>query len=272
MAPSCGAEIAVTQQDIPSMGETFALNRLIRAGKPFLAYRASTGTGPQTVWLGGLRSDMEGGKATAFHQQAAMRGEAFLRFDYRGHGLSEGRFEEATISDWLEDTLAMLDMQTKGDLILIGSSLGGWLAMLATLARPERVKGLLLIAPAPDFTQTLMWDQFAQTVRDEILQNGYWMRPSDHEAPYPITRALIEDGRSHLLLGKPVAISCPVTIVQGQGDDAVPWEHSLQIARDIATSDVRLVLIKDADHRLSRDDDIARLLSEHGLLSERVRR
>ncbi|MGF1463272.1 MAG: alpha/beta hydrolase [Maricaulaceae bacterium] len=225
-----------------------------------LAYAQSPGAGPGVVWLGGFRSDMTGSKATFLHQALAEAGRGFLRFDYFGHGASEGAFEDGTISIWREDALAVLDALCDGPQILVGSSMGAWIALLAALARPETVKALVLIAPAPDFTETLMWARFSPQVKSEILQTGAWLRPSDYDpAGYPITRALIEDGRRHLLLGRPIPIAAPVRILQGAADEDVPMAHALRLLDDLTSEDVIATVIKGGDHRLSAPADLERL-------------
>jgi pimeloyl-ACP methyl ester carboxylesterase len=235
-----------------------------------LAVLSQQGAGPTIVWLGGFRSDMRATKAEALAAHAAARGRAFLRFDYTGHGESEGRFEDATISTWLADALAVIDAFAGEAPILVGSSMGGWLALLAARALRARgaalskqaVAGLVLIAPAVDFTEELMWDQFPQAVRDQIVATGAWLRPSAYSPePYPITRALIEDGRLHRLFGEPIEPGCPVTILQGMADPDVPWSHAMKLLEHLPSAAVTMTLIKDGDHRLSRDEDIATLLA-----------
>ncbi|MFN7180283.1 alpha/beta fold hydrolase [Hyphomonas sp.] len=228
-----------------------------------LAYRrvrAAAGS-PTFVWLCGFKSDMSGGKAQAVEAWSKAHGHGALLFDYSGHGQSEGRFEDGTISAWREDMLAVIDALSEGSLVLVGSSMGGWMALLAAQARPERVKGLVLIAPAPDFTEKLMWPEFTPEQQDEILQEGFTLRPSDYGEPYAITRALIEDGRNWSILDGDIAFEGPVRILQGMEDPDVPWGHALALASALTTPDLVLTLVKDGDHRLSRDEDIARLLA-----------
>lgn len=235
-----------------------------------LAFRKSSprGSRPTFVWLSGFKSDMSGGKAQAVFAWAKETGHGALLFDYSGHGESGGRFEDGTISQWREDALAAIDTQTDGPLILVGSSMGGWMALLAALARPQRVRGLVLIAPAPDFTEKLMWPEFSPEQQAEILQEGFLLRPSDYGEPYPITRALIEDGRKWSILGAPIAFTGPVRILQGMEDPDVPWGHALRLTETLTSPDTILTLIKDGDHRLSRDEDIARLLDACGEMAE----
>ena len=220
------------------------------------------------VWLCGFKSDMSGGKARAVEAWAREAGHGTLLFDYSGHGQSGGAFEDGTISAWRADALAAIDAQTEGPLVLVGSSMGGWMALLAAMARPERVRGLMLIAPAPDFTEKLMWPEFTPAQQAEILDQGFTLRPSEYGAPYPITRALIEDGRQWSILDAPIAFTGPVRILQGMQDPDVPWGHALALAASLTSPDVVLTLIKDGEHRLSREADIARLLAACGELAE----
>ncbi|MDQ4061806.1 MAG: alpha/beta hydrolase [Pseudomonadota bacterium] len=222
--------------------------------------------GPGLVWLGGFRSDMIGTKATVLAAFARARGLAVTRFDYSGHGASGGRFEESTVSRWLEDAERVFDVVTQGPQVVVGSSMGGWIALLlarrlAERGLGDRLKALLLIAPAPDFTEALMWQAFPPEVRDTILREGVWHRPSAYgDGPYPITRALIEDGRRHLLLGRPIPVPAPVRILQGMQDPDVPWQHAMTLVERLEAPSVLLTLIKDGDHRLSRDGDLALLM------------
>lgn len=232
-----------------------------------IAVRKQVGTAPGIFWLGGFKSDMRGTKAEALAAHAAKSGRACVRFDYSGHGESGGRFEDGTISSWLEDAEAVFTRETRGPQIVVGSSMGGWIALLLARAlskRPpaeRRIAGLVLIAPAPDFTETLMWTEFSPEVKREIEEKGFWQRPSAYgEDPYPITRALIEDGRKHLLLSKPIELGCAVRILQGVKDPDVPFGHAMKLVSCLAQDDVVLTLIKDGDHRLSRPEDIERLM------------
>jgi pimeloyl-ACP methyl ester carboxylesterase len=224
-----------------------------------LAYRRIEGKGPTVVWLGGFRSDMIGAKAEALAAWARRRGRAFLRFDYFGHGESEGAFEEGTIGRWRGDALLMIDRLTDGPLVLVGSSMGGWLACLVAAARPERVKALALVAPAADFTSALMEPGMDPEARHEMARTGVWLRPSDYGDPYPITKRLIEEGRAWSVLDSRIAFDGPVRILQGQEDPDVPWRHALRLADNIASPDVVFTLVKDGDHRLSRPQDLKRL-------------
>ena len=235
-----------------------------------IAVRQREGAAPGLLWLGGFKSDMQGTKAVALDRWAEQHGRACTRFDYSGHGESGGVFAEGTIGRWLEDSLAVFSI-AQGPQVLVGSSMGGWLALLLVreLRRAAEAKalaatiaGLVLIAPAVDFTEELMWKQFPAKVKREIEQNGSWLRPSQYgEEGYPITHTLIEDGRNHLLLGGLIEIGCPVRILQGVLDPDVPWQHAVELSSRLAHDDVVLTLVKDGDHRLSRPEDIERLLA-----------
>jgi pimeloyl-ACP methyl ester carboxylesterase len=223
-----------------------------------ISARKGQGPSPSIVFLPGFRSDMEGSKALALSQYASTQSVGFTRFDYSGHGASSGAFRDGTISRWRADTLAILDQVTAGPQVLVGSSMGGWLALLAALARPARVAGLVLIAPAPDFTDKLMWPELAPDAQAAILRDGFYLKPSAYDPePTIITRDLIEDGAKWSLLEAPIPISCPVRIIQGMADPDVPWRHALHLSDQLAGADVRIQLIKDGDHRLSRESDIA---------------
>jgi pimeloyl-ACP methyl ester carboxylesterase len=233
--------------------------RLDRGDGVELAFARQNGRGPTVVFLPGFRSDMTGDKATALAAFCAERGQAMLRFDYSGHGVSGGRFEDGTIGRWTADALAVVDQQTEGPLILVGSSMGGWIALLTALARRDRTAALVGIAPAPDFTEILMWEAMTFEQRATIMRDGVFHRPSQYGEPYPITQRLIEDGRDHLLLNDRISLDCPVRLLHGQCDPDVPWEMSLRIAERLTSRDVRVVLVKDGDHRLSRPQDLALL-------------
>ena len=224
-----------------------------------LAWARLPGRQPGVVFLPGFRSDMEGSKAIALRDHCAATGRALLRFDYGGHGASAGRFEDGTIGQWAADAIAVLDALTEGPQLLVGSSMGGWIALLAARARPARVAGLIGLAPAPDFTSELMWPAFTEAQRTEIMENGVLHLPSQYGEPTPITRALIEDGPRHNLLDAPIPLRCPVRILQGMRDPDVPWRHALRLVDALEGADVRLHLIKDGDHRLSRPEDLALL-------------
>ncbi|WP_237740156.1 alpha/beta hydrolase [Oceanibaculum indicum] len=248
------------------MSET-PFDTLVRPGGECLAYRRTAGKTPGIVFLGGFKSDMTGSKAVALEAFAKARGQAFLRFDYAGHGASGGTFTDGCIGDWAKDAIALLDAQTEGPQILVGSSMGGWLMLLTALARPDRVAGLVGIAAAPDFTEDLMWETFSHEVRETILRDGSYAEPSAYsDDPYIITRKLIEDGREHLLLRDPIQLHCPVRLLHGMRDPDVPWQVSVRLAEALETEDVRLSLVKDGDHRLSREQDLALLRATVGEL------
>ncbi len=233
--------------------------RLDRGDGVELAWARVEGRGPTTVFFPGFRSDMSGDKARDLAAFCAARGRAMLRFDYSGHGASGGQFEDGTIGRWRDDALAALDGLTAGPLILVGSSMGGWLALLAALARPARTRALIGIAAAPDFTETLMWEAMTPAERATLQREGVLLVPSQYGEPYAITKNLIEEGREHLLLGAPIGLACPLRLLHGQRDPDVPWEHSLRLAEQVASGDVTVTLVKDGDHRLSRPGDLALL-------------
>ena len=231
--------------------------------------RRDEGGGPGLFWLGGFKSDMKGTKAEALSQWARENGRACVRFDYSGHGESAGDFRDGTIGRWLEESLAVFEAHAEGPQVVIGSSMGGWIALLLLRALRKRTAagkaaGLVLIAPAVDFTEVLMWQRFPAKVKKEIEEQGVWLRPSEYDEPYPITRALIEDGRNHLLLGGMIETGCPVRILQGVQDPDVPWNHAVALTSRLAQDDVVLTLVKDGDHRLSRPEDLERLIKAVG--------
>jgi pimeloyl-ACP methyl ester carboxylesterase len=212
------------------------------------------------LFLPGFRSDMAGTKATFLDGFCAARGLGYVRFDYSGHGASSGRFEDGTIGAWAQDASAIIDHVADGPLVLVGSSMGGWIMLLAALARPDRIAGLVGLAPAPDFTEALIWNRLSDGDRDRLLRAGRLERPSAYaDEPTVITRALIEEGRRHLLLSAPVGIRCPVRLLHGMADPDVPHRLSLDLAERLVSNDVRVTLIKDGDHRLSRAEDLALL-------------
>ena len=236
-----------------------------------IAVRARQGkspsSGPGLFWLGGFKSDMKGTKAEALDRWAAEQGRACLRFDYSGHGESGGDFNAGTIGRWLQESLAVYRRFAQGPQVIVGSSMGGWLALLlACELRQQKdaapIAGMVLIAPAVDFTEELMWKQFPAAIKQEIETKGVWLRPSEYgEEPYPITKGLIEEGRKHLMLGGLIETGCPVHILQGVKDSDVPWRHAVELVSRFARDDVVLTLIKDGDHRLSRPEDIERLIA-----------
>jgi pimeloyl-ACP methyl ester carboxylesterase len=233
-----------------------------------IAVREQLGAAPGLFWLSGYKSDMKGTKAEALARWAEEAGRAFVRFDYSGHGESGGAFTDGTIGRWLADGLAVFDACCRGSQILIGSSMGGWLALLIVRALRQRrqigpasVAGLVLIAPAVDFTEELMWKRFTPAIKRELEEKGVWARPSEYSPePYLVTRQLIEEGRNHLLLGGMIETGCPVRILQGVEDPDVPWRHAVELVARLASDDVVLTLVKDGDHRLSRPEDIERLI------------
>ena len=232
-----------------------------------IAVRARAGGSPGLFWLGGFKSDMQGTKAIALDAWATERNRACVRFDYSGHGESGGDFIDGTIGRWLEESVAVFEKFCAGPQVVIGSSMGGWLALLLAreLARRQATRallaGLVLIAPAPDFTEELMWKSFSPQARQEIEIRGVWLRPSEYGEPYPITRHLIEEGRRHLMLGSAIEVGCPVRILQGAQDPDVPWRHAFALAHRLPADDVVLTMIQDGDHRLSRPQDIARIIA-----------
>lgn len=232
-----------------------------------IAVLVREGKGPPVVWLGGFKSDMQSTKGEYLDAWAARTGRALLRFDYSGHGKSGGDFEAGTISRWLDETLSVVDRYLSARPILVGSSMGGWIALLATLRlreiRPDLAPvGIVLIAPAVDMTERLMWDRFPNDIRQAVEEQGVYYRPSPYspDDPYPITKGLIEDGRNHLLFGRPIQTGCPVHILQGMEDPDVPWQHALELVEHLPGDSVSLTLIKDGDHRLSRPEDLERLI------------
>lgn len=226
-----------------------------------LAYRKIPGTGPVVLWLGGFGSDMSGTKAQALADWAAAAGHVFVRFDYFGHGQSSGVLAQGTIGRWRQDALAVLDELVDGPAVLVGSSMGGWIACLIALARPERVKSLVLVAPAADFTERLIRPALSERALEQIRTQGLWVRPSPYEpGGLPISRDLLEDGRQWSLLPGPVDITAPLRVLQGGRDEDVPWDHALALFQAIRAQDAVFTLIKDGDHRLSRPQDLTRLV------------
>jgi pimeloyl-ACP methyl ester carboxylesterase len=233
-----------------------------------IAVRARAGGSPGLLWLGGFNSDMQGTKALALDDWAAGHDRACVRFDYSGHGVSGGAFIDGTIGRWLEESVAVFAQFCAGPQVVVGSSMGGWMALLLAREIARRggigqatLAGLVLIAPAPDFTEELMWKGFSPEIRQQLETNGVWLRPSQYGEPYPITRVLIEEGRNHLLLGAAINVGCPVRILQGAQDPDVPWQHAFALTHRLPSDDVVLTMIQDGDHRLSRPQDIARILA-----------
>lgn len=241
--------------------------RMDRGDGVRLAWVRTPGRGPTTVFLPGFRSDMGGAKALATEAWCRASGAPCLRLDYSGHGASDGAFVDGSIGEWAADALLLIDRLTTGKLILVGSSMGGWIALLLALARPERLAGLIGIAAAPDFTEALMWDSMMPPERATLERDGVLLLPSQYGDPTPVTKRLIEDGRTRLLMHAPIPIHCPVRLLHGQQDPDVPWETALRLAERLESNDVQITLIKDGDHRLSREQDLAALQQLHaGLL------
>ncbi|MFP4274264.1 MAG: alpha/beta fold hydrolase [Paracoccaceae bacterium] len=222
-----------------------------------LAYHRSEGQGPGVVFLGGFMSDMEGTKAVHLQHWAERTGRAFLRFDYSGHGQSAGAFTDGTIGDWAEDAMAVLDALSEGPQVLVGSSMGGWIALLAARRAPERMAGLVTIAAAPDFTEESMWAGFDRRQREALEREGVVHLPSDYGEPYPITKRLIEDGRAHLVLRSALHLPFPVRFLQGTADADVDQAVALRLLDHATGPDMRLTLVDGADHRFSDPDCLA---------------
>ena len=236
-----------------------------------IAYHRTHGALPGVAFMGGFRSDMTGTKATALEAFCRRTGRAFLRFDYSGHGASSGAFTDGTIGKWADDATAVLEALSDGPQIVVGSSMGGWIALLVALRRPGRVAGLVGIAAAPDFTEELMWQRMTGDQRQALQRDGVVYEPSEYgDAPSAITLKLIEEGRRHLLLDRPIAIHCPVRLLHGMRDEDVPWSIAPRIAEKLLSEDVKVLLVKDGDHRLSRDQDIVRLCATVNALCEEV--
>ena len=242
-------------------------------GTRTIAFLRRQGAGPCLVWLGGFRSDMRATKAEALDTWAAQTGRNFLRFDYSGHGESSGEFADGTIGSWTDDALHAITRLAGPAPVLVGSSMGGWIALLVARLlqkKGDALGGLVLIAPAVDFTSTLMWDRLPQSVRDEIERNGQWLRPSDYAPePYPITKKLIADGRTHHLFGRPIAPGCAVHILQGMQDPDVPWAHAMTLLEHLPAASTNVTLVKDGDHRLSRPQDLALLVRTVDMMASR---
>lgn len=225
---------------------------------------------PGLVFLCGFGSDKEGSKALFLEEHAKKTGQSFVRFDYFGHGQSDGDFKDGTIGRWAEDVLAVIDELTSGPQILIGSSMGGWLMLLAALARKDRVAGLIGIAAAPDFTKRLQWPKLTPEQQKLCMEQGFVQVPSHYEDDYIFTRALFEDGDQNLLLEGPIDLELPITLLHGQQDADVPVEISLEIARLVNSDDVVIELVKSADHRFSGPDELTRLAAAVDTMSRRL--
>ena len=235
---------------------------LTRADAPSIAYRrlaGAAGRRPGVVFLIGFKSDMDGAKASAVDALCRTRGQPFLRFDYRGHGQSEGKFEDGDIETWFEDSLYVLDHLTEGPQVLVGSSMGGWMMLLLARARPGRIVGLVGIAAAPDFTEDLIVPNLTQDNSAEIERTGRLVLPSEHGNGYVITKQLLDAGRRHLVLRDPIAFAGPVRLLHGMKDSSVPWQRSLKLQETLVSADVEVTLIKDGDHRLSEPVHLALL-------------
>ena len=232
-----------------------------------LAYHRSPGTAPGVIFLGGFTSDMTGLKATALERWCRGRGQAFIRFDYSGHGGSSGRFADGTIGRWAREALAVLDELSDGPQILVGSSMGAWLMLLTALARPERIAALLGLACAADFTDYLLWERLDENLRERLQREEVICLPSPYGEPYTITSNLLEEAEQHRLLDRPtLPITCPARLIHGMKDADVPWRVSVQVAERLAGSDVRVLLLKDGEHTLSREQDLVVLTRTLGEL------
>jgi pimeloyl-ACP methyl ester carboxylesterase len=230
---------------------------MLRGARATVACVASPGRVPGVVFLGGYASDMTGTKALFLEARCRAAGRAFLRFDYRGHGASPGRFEDGTISAWTEDALLAVDSVAGGPVVLVGSSMGVWIALRVALARPDRAAGLVGIAGAPDFTQDLLPARLGPEAMAAIRRDGLVRVPSAYsDSPYVYTRALVEDGERARVLGRPIPFRGPVHLLHGMADPDVPWSKSLAVLEALEGADARLVLVKDGDHRLSRPQDL----------------
>ncbi len=236
-------------------------SRLMLADGTALAYHHSPGAAPGVIFLGGFTSDMTGVKATTLERWCRARNQAFVRFDYSGHGASSGQFAEGSIGGWAAEALAVLDQLTEGPQILVGSSMGAWLMLLTALARPARIAGLLGLACAADFTDYLLWERMDEPLRERLRRERVISLPSPYGEPYIIAWRLVEEAAQHRLLDRPeLPIRCPVRLIHGMGDADVPWRTSIQIAEKLTSTDVRVILVKDGEHTLSREQDL-RLLT-----------
>ena len=246
---------------MPEMPDTPPPDTITRPDGGTIAYHRTPGKSPGVVFLTGFRSDMEGTKALALEAFCRARGQAFLRFDYFGHGQSSGDFIDGTIGRWADDALFALDELTDGPQVLVGSSMGGWIMLLAARARAERIAGLLGLAAAPDFTEDLIPYELSAEQKAEINKNGLVKVPNcyDPDDPYLITKALLDDGKDHLLLRAPISFSGPVRLIQGILDEDVPWETALRIQEHLTSEDVEITFVKNGTHRLSEPHDLDRM-------------
>jgi len=224
-----------------------------------IAYEMSAGKGPALIWCGGLKSDMEGSKAVHLHHWAEAQGQAFIRFDYFGHGLSSGEFTDGTLSRWAKDIGFVRDQLSDGPAIMIGSSMGGWAALLAAIEDPKKTTGLVLINPAPDFTEKLTVAGWSEAQIKALEDDGVVYEPSGYEEPYAYSKALIEDGRARQILDAPIDLTCPIRILQGHADSVVPWEHSKRLLDVITSEDMTYTLVANGDHSLSRASDLKQI-------------
>jgi pimeloyl-ACP methyl ester carboxylesterase len=247
---------------------TTSAQSLTRPQGATIAYRRSAGAALGIVFLGGFHSDMTGTKALFLEDYCRRSDRAFVRFDYFGHGESSGDFADGTISRWRDDAIAVIDSLTEGRQVLIGSSMGGWIMVLAALARPQRIHALIGIAAAPDFTADLLPRRLNEAQLREIEETGRVVLPSDYDpAGYLYTKALIDDGNRNLVLRADIPLECPVRLLHGMADASVPWQQSVRLAERLTSADVAVTLVKDGDHRLSRDSDRARLARAIGELA-----
>jgi pimeloyl-ACP methyl ester carboxylesterase len=238
---------------------TFIYFKLENRPDVTIAYRRATAKDrnlPGVMFCGGFKSDMTGTKASYLEAQCEQRGQGFVRFDYRGHGFSSGRFEDGCIGDWLDDAIEVFDNLTAGPQVLVGSSMGGWIALLLALRRTDRVAGLVGIAPAPDFSEDVYKNVFGEEERRHLEKTGLIYLPSDYGDPYPLTKKLFDDGRKHLILGAKIPLTCPVRLIHGKKDTDVPWQKSEKIKAQLTSADIKVHYVEDGDHRLSRPEDL----------------
>ena len=245
---------------------------LTRDNGTSIAYHYTSGNAPGVIFLPGFKSDMTGTKALNLEEYCRARGNAFLRFDYQGHGQSSGDFDDGTIGEWASDAIDAIDKLTFGPQVLVGSSMGGWIMMLAALARPERVAGLIGLASAPDFTENLILKKLSNSEKFELEAKGFIdiLNKHGNEEPYRITKKFLKESHNQLLLHMPINLNCPIRLIHGINDDDVPWSTSIRIMETLTSNDIETTLVKAGDHRLSDDGDIARLLRTLGLLLDQV--
>jgi len=225
-----------------------------------IAYHYSEAKGPTVVFCGGYMSDMEGTKAIFLENSCKELGISYLMFDYSGHGKSSEEFVDGTIGIWTQDALSVIDEVTKGELIIVGSSMGGWIGLLVSLARKDRLKAFIGIAAAPDFTRELMWDNYSPAIKETLKRDGIYLEPSDYsDEPYKVSYKLIQDGENHILLNEPIDLNCPIRLFHGLFDEDVPYSYSSRIAEKVISNDVIISFNKSGDHRLSSEADLNRL-------------